>query len=87
MLHACFIMTDDERNLAESLSDSTAGLGSRRINNPLANNLGLGEIYNQWIATATLMNNPSYSRWYEMFQNWPIHIVETEILFLPDVIG
>lgn len=78
------VMTTAQRNAAEALNDVVAALGSRQIDNPLANNLGHGTLVGMWIAPARLLNDPMYSRWYATLGTLPIYILDSDILFIPD---
>lgn len=82
-VQAMIIMTQSERDAAEALNDVNAELGSRQIDNPLANNLGYGTLVGKWIAPARLLNDPAYVRWVPTLGELPIHILDSDILFLP----
>ena len=83
-VQAMILMTTAQKNEAQALDTEEVQLGARQINNTLANNLGLGTLVGKWIAPARLLNDPDYAVYVSVMGEWPIHIFDSEILFLPD---
>lgn len=83
-VRAYILMTPAQLVEARKLDDQDANIGGRVINNPLANNLGLGIIVGMSIAGAWLLNDPLYQRWYATLGQLPIYTFDTDILFLPE---
>lgn len=77
-------MTTTEKNAATLLHDGDAMLGAREIDNTLANNLGYGTLVGTWVAPARLLNNPDYTRWVATLGSLPIHVMDSDTLFVPD---
>lgn len=82
-VQAWIVMTTTEKNAATLLDDEDAMLGAREIDNPLANNLGYGTLVDQWVAPARLLNDPAYSRWVATLGSLPIHVMDSDTLFIP----
>lgn len=80
---AFIVMTQAQRDDAELLNDMDAGLGARQIDNPLADNLGYGTLLNLWVSPARLLNDPDYVRWVPTLGTYPIHVMDSETLFVP----
>lgn len=54
------------------------------IDNPLANQLGLGDIDNDhWVAPARLLNDADYVRYHSLCSTFPIHTWDSDVLFVP----
>ena len=82
-VQAWILMTPAQKTEAETLDDNNARLGPREIDNPLANNLGLGTILGMWVAPARLLNDPDYARWMPALNLLPIHILDSDVIFIP----
>lgn len=82
-VQAYILMTTAQKIEAEALDDMSARLGAREIDNPLANNLGYGQIFGMWVAPARLLNDPFYARWVPTLGLLPIHIMDSEVIFIP----
>ena len=82
-VQAWIIMTQQQRDDATALDDEDAMLGARQIDNPLANNLGLGTLVSKWVAPARLLNDPEYVRWVPTLGVLPISVMDSETLFAP----
>jgi hypothetical protein len=80
---AYIVMTTDEKNAATLLDDHDAMLGAKEIDNPLADNLGLGVLVGKWVAPARLLNDPEYARWVPTLGLLPIHVMDSDTLFIP----
>jgi len=81
-----FILTEAEKDAAEALNaEAPEGVRveCRMMDNPLGNNLGLGILVGKYILPARLLNDPDFSLWHDMFSQWPINMLDTEIVFLP----
>lgn len=86
-VQAWIIMTQSERAVATDLDDAEALLGARHIDNPLANNLGLGTLVGNWVAPARLLNNIEYARWVPSLGSLPIAVMDSETLFIPIILS
>lgn len=82
-VQAWIVMTTSEKNAATALDDEEAMLGAREVENTLANNLGYGTLVGQWVAPARLLNDPLYVRWVPTLGALPIHVMDSDTLFLP----
>lgn len=82
-VQAFIVMTTTEKNAATLLDDEDAMLGARQIDNALANNLGFGTLVGQWVAPARLLNDSDYSRWVPTLGTLPIHVMDSDTLFIP----
>lgn len=82
-VQAQIVMTTAQRNAAEALNDVNAELGARQIDNPLSNNLGHGTLVGMWVSPARLLNDPAYVRWVPTLGLLPIHVLDSDTLFLP----
>lgn len=81
-------MTEQQRDdgeLLNNLDDDGIALGALPIDNPLANNLGLGTLVGMWVAPARLLNDPAYQRWVPTLGTYPIAVMDSETLHLPIV--
>lgn len=82
-VQAWIVMTAAQKEAATALDDEDAILGAREIGNTLANNLGYGTLVGQWVSPARLLNDPDYLRWVPTLGTLPIHVMDSETLFLP----
>lgn len=82
-VQAFIVMDATERAAAMLLNYADAGVNPRKIDNPLSNLLGFGTLLNMYVVPARLLNDEPYERWYEMFSDNAIHILDTDMLFLP----
>jgi len=82
-VQAWIVMTAAQKEAATALDDEDAMLGAREIGNTLANNLGYGTLVGQWVSPARLLNDPDYQRWVPTLGTLPIHVMDSETLFLP----
>ena len=80
---AWILMTPAEKDDAVALDGNGIELGPREIENPLANNLGLGTLVGKWVSPARLLNDPDYQRWVPTLGLLPIHVLDSETLFPP----
>lgn len=85
-VQAWIVMTTAEKNAATILDDEEAMLGARQIDNPLANNLGYGALVDKWVAPARLLNDINYARWVPTLGLLPIHVMDSDTLFIPVII-
>lgn len=83
-VQAMILMTTEQNNAAKALDNEDRRLGGRQINNPLANSLGLGALVGLWIAPARLLNNQDYAEYIAAVEGCPIHVFDSEVLFLPE---
>lgn len=82
-VQAYIVMTTSEKNAATLLDDEEAMLGAPEIDNSLSNNLGYGTLLGKWVSPARLLNDPDYSRWVPSLGGLPIHVMDSDTLFLP----
>lgn len=82
-VQAFIIMTQQQRDDATLLDDDDAMLGARQVDNPLANNLGLGTLVGKWVAPARLLNDAEYVRWVPTLGVLPISVMDSDTLFIP----
>lgn len=82
-VQAWVVMTTAQKNAATLLDDEEAMLGARQIDNALANNLGFGTLVGQWVAPARLLNDSAYVRWVPTLGSLPIHVLDSDVVFLP----
>lgn len=80
---AFIVMTQQQRDDATLLDNEDSMLGARQMDNPLANNLGLGTLVGQWVAPARLLNDPEYVRWVPTLGVLPISVMDSDTIFLP----
>ena len=80
---AYIVMTTSEKDDAVLLDGNGIALGPRQIDNSLANNLGFGTLVGQWVSPARLLNDPDYSRWVPTLGTLPIHVMDSDTLFVP----
>lgn len=82
---AWLIFNDEQKAEAEALNDSDARVEPRTIDNPMANQLGEGELLGKHVAPARLLNDPPYQRWNEFCSQLPIRTIDSDVLFMPAV--
>lgn len=82
---AFIVLTPEQAEAAELLNGDGVALGARSINSPLADNLGLGSLIGMRVAAARLLNDPDYQRWVPALGTCPIHVMDSDTLFLPEV--
>lgn len=82
-VQAWIVMTVEQKDAAVELDDGGARLGPREIENVLADNVGLGTLLGKWVAPARLLNDPDYARWVPSLGALPIHVLDTDTIFLP----
>jgi hypothetical protein len=80
---AWIVMDQAQRDAATTLDNEETMLGARQIDNSLANNLGFGVLVGQWVAPARLLNDPEYQRWVPTLGQLPIHVMDSDTLFVP----
>lgn len=80
---AYIVMTPEQKDQAVMLDDANAELGPRIVDNELANNLGYGQLFGMWLAPARLLVDPTYLRWVPTLGAYPIHVFDTDTVFLP----
>lgn len=81
---AFILMTPEQAAEAELLNGGGIELGAREINNPLSNNLGLGTLLGKRVSAARLLNDPDYTRWVPTLGTYPIHVMDSDTLFMPE---
>lgn len=82
-VQAWIVMAPAQKDAAALLDDEDAMIGAREIDNALANNLGFGTFVGKWVVGARLLNDPDYSRWVPSLGGLPIHVMDSETLFVP----
>lgn len=86
---AYILCTSAEKDAAELLNDQETSVWARPIDNSLANNLGLGTLQDdpaiRFVIPARVLNDPLYDRWVSTLGQLPIHVMDSDTLFLPDV--
>lgn len=66
-------------------SEAEANVVPRVIDNELANQLGEGDIVNDYyVVPARLLNDPDYLRYYSLCVQLPIYTWDSDVLFAPD---
>ena len=80
---AWILLTEEQKVDAVLLDGNGIALGPREIDNPLANNLGHGTLVGQWVSPARLLNDPDYQRWVPTLGTLPIHVMDSDTLFIP----
>lgn len=82
---AWILMTEQQRDDAALLDDEEAHIGGREIDNALSNNLGIGTMVGKFVVGARLLNDPDYVRWVPTLGLLPIHVMDSDTLFVPPV--
>lgn len=97
-VQACMLMNPTLTASAKALNAASVAVGGgqvdpRIVDNPLANNLGLGQlcefdpqgklIWGYGYLPARLLNNPSYGTFYDLLKDQPIYTLDSDILFAP----
>lgn len=84
-VQAWLIYTDADRTAAMALNaGQTVGVNPRKIDNPLANNIGEGTLVGKYVNGARLLNDPMYTAFYAFCSTLPIRTIDSEVLFLPE---
>ena len=85
-VQAWLLFTPGDAAAAEALNDDNEMVIPRLVDNPLANNLGSGAIQTNGarVAPARILNNPDYARFVAVCGGLPIHVMDSDTLFLPD---
>lgn len=82
-VQAWIVMTGAQKDAAVALNDEEIQVQPPEITNPLANNLGYGTLVGQFVVPARLLNDPDYSRWVPTLGTYPIHVMDSDTLFVP----
>lgn len=88
-VQACMLMNPTLTASAKALNPASVAVGGgqvdpRIVDNPLANNLGAGNVIGFGYLPARLLNNPSYTTFYELLKDQPIYVFDSDVLFLPE---
>lgn len=83
-VQALFLLTEAEKVAVEALNNQTYDVHARQIDNPLANNLGMGTLVGTWVLPARILNDSGYVRFWEVLGPLPIAVLDSETLFVPD---
>lgn len=89
MATQAFILVDaTQKAAAEALNDNDVAVYGRLIDNPLANNLGLGTLQadapdQRFVIPARVLNDPLYERWVATLGQLDIHVMDSDTLFVP----
>lgn len=86
VVQAWIVMTTAQKNAATLLDDDDARLGARAVDNPLSDNLGFGTLLGKWVAPARLLNDPDYVRWVPTLGALPIHVMDSDTIFIPVIV-
>lgn len=82
-VQAWIILTPQEATDATLLNDQNSSVDPRTIDNPLSNNLGYGALVGKKVVPARLLNDPLYTRWVPTLGGMPIHVMDSDTLFVP----
>lgn len=87
-VQACMLLSPAMTASAIALNSASAANGGGQVNprlidNPLANNLGVGSVLGFGYFSAYLLNSPSYATFYDLLKNQPIYVFDSSVLFLP----
>lgn len=82
-VQAWIIMTASEEAAARMLDDASRRLGARRVDHPLADELGLGVLVGRYVAPARLLADPDYAAWVPMLSHLPAATLDSGALFAP----
>jgi len=85
-VQAWLLFDQTQRDDGMELNEGSVGqIDPRKIDNPLANQLGDGDIDNDhYVCPARLLNDPDYTAFYDFCSVLPIRTWDSEVLFLPD---
>jgi len=88
-VQACMLLNPTLTAAAIALNPASVAVGGgqvdpRIVNNPLANNLGAGTVVGFGYLPARLLNNPSYETFFDLLNDQPIYVFDSEVLFLPE---
>lgn len=79
-----FLLDETQKAAAEALNYQDAAVFARPIDNPLADQLGLGALNGvKFVIPSVILNNSDYDPWDEFFEEYTIHLLDTEMLFVP----
>lgn len=84
IVKAFIVMSAEQHAEGNSLNDANVELGGRKIDNPLSDNLGWGSLVGKYVVGAQLLNDQAYARWVPTLGTYPIHVLDTDTLFIPD---
>lgn len=83
---AWIVLDSTQATDALTLNDDNFAVDPIPVDNTLANNLGYGTLVGQYVLPARLLNDPDYSRWVSSLGSLPIHVMDSETLFLPVIL-
>lgn len=81
---AVFILDQQQRDKAVALNKAPFAVEPRLIDNPLANNLGIGTLVGQFMLPARILNKPEMNAWWPLLGSMPIRTLDMDVLFQPD---
>lgn len=82
-VQAFIVLATEQKTAAVALNDDDAAVAPMEINNTLANNLGFGTLVGLFVLPARLLNDPAYAAWVPPLGTLPIHVMDSETLFVP----
>ncbi|MGO4334962.1 hypothetical protein AB4037_08605 [Labrys sp. KB_33_2] len=82
-VQAFIVLDTDQKNAAAALNSPDAAVMPQVVTNTLANNLGFGTLVGLFVLPARLLNDPAYAAWVPSLGTLPIHIMDSETLFVP----
>ncbi|MBX9615569.1 MAG: hypothetical protein K2X25_08235 [Caulobacteraceae bacterium] len=71
-------LTDAEKDAAILLDSDDTMLGTLRVANALANNLGYGTLAGQWVAAGRCLKDPDNVRWLPTLNTYPVYALDSE---------
>lgn len=87
-VEACLLFDETQNKGVRALNPQDNGdayVIPRKIDNPMADQLGLGAISgDHYVAPARLLNDPDYTGFVEFCSQLPIYTWDSDVLFLPD---
>ena len=82
-VQAFIVLDTAQKDAAAALNSPDAAVMPQAITNPLANNLGFGALVGLFVLPARLLNDAAYAAWVPSLGSLPIHVMDSETLFLP----
>jgi hypothetical protein len=86
-VQAWLVFTSDDNTDVLALNEPESGVAviPRLVDNPLANQLGEGDIATErYVCPARLLNDPDYTPYWTLCSGLPIRTWDSDVLFLPD---
>lgn len=80
---AFIILTPQQAEDSTELNGGDYNVAPMEITNTLADNLGHGTLVGQFVLPARLLNDPGYAPWVPSLGSLPIHVLDSETIFLP----